>query len=242
MDLIIQIASGLLFILFAAFAEGIEWKERYLAITYTEQEKLNRIWHWLQFFERVFALLFGFSVGVVSGLSILSVKIFFLISVLFWIIYDAVINMYAKRDLFAPSKHSTSPFEKFYWFKPILLILVLAFILLGCGSTRVVEKVRIDTIKVVSPVIEDSLMAKVITDTVVVTNKIIKKDTVIDVRYYPVDKKFYLKVKPDTVLITKIDTVTQIKTEEGNSNSYKWIVIVALAIIGLISLIIIKIK
>lgn len=244
MEVAIQIIFGFVFILFASFAEGIEWKERYLAITYSEQEKLNRIWHWLQFFERVFAVLFGYVVGLNSGLSFSAAKIIFLIAVLFWIIYDMTINMYAKRDLFAPSKVTTNYFEKFYWLKPILLVFAITLLITGCGSSpRVIERVRVDTIKVASPVIEDSLNAKIVTDTVIITNKIVKRDTVIDVRYYPLEKIFYVKVKPDTVTMTKIDTISQIKLVENNSGNYHtyvWIAIIALSVIGLITLIILK--
>lgn len=49
------------------------------------------------------------------------------------------------------------------------------------------------------PVIEDSLKASVITDTVIIANTIYKKDTLITVKYYPKEKKFYIKAKPDTL-------------------------------------------
>lgn len=241
MEILIQTITAILFILFASFAEGIEWKERYLALTYTERERLNKLWHWLQFFERVFAIAFGFSVGLFSGLSWLTLKIIFITAVVFWIIYDIVINYYASRDLFRPSKTTTSFSEKFYILKPVLLVAALILLLTGCGGHRVVETVRVDTIKAVSPTIEEFLDAGVITDTIIIANKIVEKDTVIDVRYYPVEEKFYIKVKPDTVTITRIDTVARVEVvEEKSSGTFTWIIITALAVIALIMLIVIK--
>lgn len=240
MEIILISSIAVLFILFASFAEGIEWKERYLAVTYTEQEKLNRIWHWLQFFERVFAVLFGFAVGFFSGFTWLSAKIIFIVAVGFWIIYDAVINYYASRDLFRPSKTTTSFFEKFYYLKPILLIAAVILLLTGCSGQRIIETVRVDTIKIASPVIEDSLPAKIITDTVVITNKIVDKDTVIDVRYYPVEKKFYIKAKPDTVTITRLDTIAQFITEKSDNHTFVWYFAIGLVILFII--VIIKIR
>lgn len=239
MELVIQISLGLLFILFAAFAEGIEWKERYLANSYSEQERLNKLWHWLQFFERGLGVLFGLSVGALNGLGYNSFKIVFLVAVLFWIIYDIIINIYASRNIFAPSKITTSIFDKFYVLKPILLIASLALLLIGCSSPRIIERVKIDTIKVSSPIVEETLPAKYKTDSVVVAQKIIERDTTVLIKYYPKKDTFYLKVKPDTVTITKIDTVTQLQME-NKSGGYYLIGIVALAVTLLIIIIVIK--
>lgn len=118
-------------------------------------------------------------------------------------------------------------------------IAAMLLFVFGCSSTRVIEKVRVDTIKAVSPTIDEVLEAKTTTDTVIITNKIIERDTVIDVRYYPIKKKFYLKVKPDTVTITRLDTVT-LSIEKNNSGGYIWIAVISLAIIALIILIVIK--
>lgn len=81
------------------------------------------------------------------------------------------------------------------------------YLLAGCSTTRVMERVTVDTIRVASPVVEDSLRAVLVSDTVIVTNRVVERDTVIDVRYYPKLEKFYIKVKPDTVTIFKVDTV-----------------------------------
>lgn len=240
METIIQIIMGVGFILFAGFAEGIELKERYLVFTYIEQEKLNRTWHWLQFFERAFAVLFGFSVGLFSGFSYDAARIIFATAVLFWIIYDIIINYYLNKSLFMPSKTSTSWSEKFYKLKPILLIAAILLFVFGCSGTRVIETTRVDTIKVVPPNIEEILDAKTVTDTIIIANKIVDKDTVIDVRYYPIEKKFYIKAKPDTVTITRVDTVAQHITEKSDSHTIVWYFAIGLIILFII--IIIKIR
>jgi hypothetical protein len=97
-------------------------------------------------------------------------------------------------------------------------ILVAAFLLLaGCCASSPVDKtetvIKNNEVRVPVPVIEESLEAK--DDTVFIHGeKIIETDTVITVKYFPIEKKIYLKVKPDTVIINKVDTiqVTQ-KTE-----------------------------
>lgn len=235
----IVIITATMFILFASFAEGIEWQERYIANTYQEQEKLNRIWHWLQLFERIFGVLFGVSVGIFSGLSWLSAKIIFIAAVLFWIIYDAVINHYAARALFSPSKFSTSWFEKLYFLKPILLIIAILLILSGCSQYKVIETVKIDTLKVASPILEDTLEAKVVTDTVIIANSIVKTDTIIDVRYYPLEKKFYVKAKPDTVTIIRTGKEV-IYQDKSADRFYKWNIALTFLIIVIMLIIIIK--
>lgn len=240
MEIILISLTALAFILFASFAEGIEWKERYIAVTYTEQEKLNRIWHWLQFFERVFAVLFGFAVGAYRGVSYDAARIIFACAVLFWIIYDIIINYYSNKDLFKPSQYSTSWFEKIHWLKPILLVASILLFVVGCSGTKVIETIRVDTIRTVSPTIEEMLDAKTITDTVIITNKIIEKDTVIDVRYFPVEKKFYIKAKPDTVIITRLDTIAQFITEKSDNHTFVWYFAIGLVILFII--IIIKIR
>lgn len=240
MEIILISLTALAFILFASFAEGIEWKERYLAVTYTEQEKLNRLWHWLQLFERIFAVLFGFTVGAYSGVSYDAARIIFAIAISFWIIYDLIINYYSSKDLFKPSKYSTSWFEKFHWLKPILLIVAILLFVVGCSGTKVIETVRVDTIRTASPIIEETLDAKTITDTIIVTNKILEKDTIIDVRYYPVEKKFYVKAKPDTVIITRLDTIAQFITEKSDNHTFVWYFAIGLIILFII--IIIKIR
>lgn len=240
MEILIQIITGIGFIFFAGFAEGIEWKERYLAVTYTEQERLNRLWHWLQFFERVFAVFFGLSVGAYWGVGYDAAKMIFAAAVLFWIIYDIIINYYSNWDLFKPSNYSTSWFEKFHWLKPILLIVAILLFVVGCSGTKVIETVRVDIIRTASPIIEETLDAKTITDTIIVTNKILEKDTIIDVRYYPVEKKFYVKAKPDTVIITRLDTIAQFITEKSDNHTFVWYFAIGLIILFII--IIIKIR
>jgi uncharacterized membrane protein len=99
------------------------------------------------------------------------------------------------------------------------VLFVIFLVLVGCSA----QKEVITTIKpvmVVPPVIEDSLKASVITDTVIIANTVYKKDTLTTVKYYPKEKKFYIKVKPDTLRF--FDTVkTVIVKEEKKENSDK---------------------
>ncbi|MEG8946605.1 hypothetical protein [Rosettibacter firmus] len=112
-----------------------------------------------------------------------------------------------------------------------LKILFVLIILIACKEIQYIEKVKIDTIKVASPVIEDTIKAKIITDTVIVADKINKKDTAIIVKYFPVAKKFYVKAKPDTVTILKIDTV---KTQLINKNNEVTNILILVIILSII--------
>jgi hypothetical protein len=92
----------------------------------------------------------------------------------------------------------------------------------------------IDTLKVASPIIEKEIPATIINDTIISGNTILNKDTLILVKYYPVEKKFYIKAKPDTVTILKIDTILQTiveKKEEKKNNSLLWAIIIPLILV-----------
>ncbi|MEM3091772.1 MAG: hypothetical protein QXD05_01425 [Candidatus Pacearchaeota archaeon] len=119
------------------------------------------------------------------------------------------------------------------------LIYILIFIIIGCHpEIRTIEKIKLDTIKIASPIIEDTLKAKIITDTIIVADKLNKKDTTIIVKYFPVEKKFYIKAKPDTIKIIDIDTLqtTQIIEKENKTNKILIILLVAGIIILIIKL------
>lgn len=92
-------------------------------------------------------------------------------------------------------------------------ILLMSFLFVSCSSrpifmNEVSERIvsRVDTIKVVPPVIERFVYVSYKD-----TSQIVAKDTNIVIKYYPLEKRFYVKLKPDTVKIIKIHTDT-IKT------------------------------
>lgn len=119
------------------------------------------------------------------------------------------------------------------------LIYILIFIIIGCHpEIRTIEKIKLDTIKIASPIIEDTLKAKIVTDTIIVADKLNKKDTTIIVKYFPIEKKFYIKAKPDTIKIIDIDTLhtTQIIEKENKTNKILIILLVAGIIILIIKL------
>ena len=89
---------------------------------------------------------------------------------------------------------------------PILLL----FILIGCGSTETVIQDR--TFEAVSPQIRDTILVSRVDTVSVEGEKIIRTDTVIQVKYFPQTKKFYVNVKPDTVRIVFRDTTVTHKT------------------------------
>ena len=81
----------------------------------------------------------------------------------------------------------------------ILSLIALIMILSGCGGTTK-EITEIKPVVIYPPVIQDSLKAAVVTDTVIIGNTIVNQDTVILVKYFPQTKSFALKVKPDSII------------------------------------------
>lgn len=115
-----------------------------------------------------------------------------------------------------------------------LFLILFLFLVVGCSQPRYAQKISIDTLKVASPIIEKEIPATIINDTIIIGNTILKKDTLILVKYYPVEKKFYIKAKPDTVTILKIDTILQTiveKKEEKKNNSLLWSIIIPLILV-----------
>jgi hypothetical protein len=112
----------------------------------------------------------------------------------------------------------------------IRLYILIILSLIGCSQHPVLLRdIKVDTIKIVSPTIEDTLDAKRESDSLIYGEKIIKKDTVVIVKYYPYSQKIYVKAKPDTVRIIKIDTVAITKlTDKTNSDKrlLEWITII----------------
>ena len=100
------------------------------------------------------------------------------------------------------------------------LVAFLLLFLMGCCSTRYLSEkqeasieTKTNTITVPVPPIVDTLEAKEDSDQVY-AEKIIERDTVLQVRYLPTEKKIYVKVKPDSIVVTKLDTVTVYKVNK----------------------------
>ncbi len=133
--------------------------------------------------------------------------------------------------------------------KKFLLVIIIALVFIGCGTTtHITDKtetiIKHDTIKVAVPTIEDTLQAKV--DTVVIhAEKIVGQDTVIQIKYFPQEKKIYFKAKPDTIFIPKVDTIqinhnTEIKEEPSFWEKNFWYIIIILAAVIVIIILIKK--
>lgn len=183
-------------------------------------EKFGRYWHTHQFMG--WGLVFGMVAGLLFG-GWTAVKVVALTGASWWIVYDGWLNLIKGRVFFYQSKQSTSTLEKIA--HPVvkigLLIGVIALMLLaGCSpAVRYVESVRVDTVTVVPPVIVKEIPAQVITDTVIVGYEVIHTDTVVTVKYLPREQKFELKVKPDTIRLIQVDTVTKIHITEKEAES-----------------------
>lgn len=90
----------------------------------------------------------------------------------------------------------------------IFLVIFLVLFLAGCGSSGIMQKTIVQDriLKAASPEIVETLPA-VKQDTVIIAQKIVKLDTVIQVKYFPKTQTMYVNVKPDTVIIVVPDTI-----------------------------------
>lgn len=106
------------------------------------------------------------------------------------------------------------------------LVFLLILILLGCSSNQRFAT-KVEEIKVVPNPIEKELKANSITDTLIVAKEIVNKDTVTIVKYYPIEKKFYLKAKPDTIKFYRVDTliINNTKIEQKEKYDYKLLIL-----------------
>jgi hypothetical protein len=95
----------------------------------------------------------------------------------------------------------------------IFLLLLLASAsrgIWGCTPTKEVERVTVrDTLyAVASPIIRENLPATV-TDSLVSAFRAEGKDTIVDVRFFPIEKRIQVTARPDSVYIVDHDTVIQ---------------------------------
>jgi hypothetical protein len=112
----------------------------------------------------------------------------------------------------------------------IKILLFLVFILFGCTPKEITTVIK--PVAIAPPVIEDSLKASVITDTVIIANTIYKKDTLITVKYYPKEKKFFVKVKPDTIRFYDTTKTVVIKEKEQEDRAvYIYLISAAIFVI-----------
>jgi hypothetical protein len=99
------------------------------------------------------------------------------------------------------------------------IILILALLNYNCcGSKEIIE---IKPKVLYPPVIEDTLNISSKTDTVIIgaafkmgNTPSLKNDTTIIVKYFPKEGKFFVKVRPDSILI--MDTVRTVQIKEKN--------------------------
>jgi hypothetical protein len=90
---------------------------------------------------------------------------------------------------------------------PFLVVSLFILPLSGCGT--VVETViKPEIIKVPVPVMTDTIRVTRIDTVMVEAVKIVRGDTVVDIRYYPQEKKVWYKIKPDTITLIHMDTTT----------------------------------
>jgi hypothetical protein len=84
-------------------------------------------------------------------------------------------------------------------------------LLVGCATPETV--IRQTTQDIPVPPVADTVYVSHYDTLLVSGEKVVRTDTVIVVKYFPVEKKFYVKVKPDTIRITHTDTTQVVKQE-----------------------------
>lgn len=123
--------------------------------------------------------------------------------------------------------------------KIIKLLIVLSCIgIIGCSSVKEVTEIKARFIQ--PEIIEDSIKNVTVTDTVIIGTEIIKHDTTTIVKYFPQEKKFYIKVKPDSILIIDTIKTKQIIEKKIETPLLSKLGLVLIGAAGMILIIIIK--
>lgn len=127
--------------------------------------------------------------------------------------------------------------------KKIILYSLLVLALISCTTIKEITKTeyitKVDTVKVLVPQWADSTHG-FWEDTTTVTGVFIdsiKKDTILVVKYRKADTVFTAKIYPDTLYITKVDTVqinTTTLTEEPTFLEQWWWLFLIIGVIVLV--------
>jgi len=120
----------------------------------------------------------------------------------------------------------------------ILIITLLFLLLVSCSSTKEVTEIKPRVIK--PEIIRDTVKVKEKADTVIIGHEIIKNDTVKLVKYFPKKEKFFIKVKPDSIILYDTIKTKQIIKEEIETPLLSKIGLVALGFFIMLMLIIIR--
>ncbi|CAG0979926.1 hypothetical protein ANAEL_01685 [Anaerolineales bacterium] len=203
--------------------------------------KFNAYWHSTQVGERMLMFLFG---GIAWALPFYEMlQVAGVIIAFWWIVYDGIINMWLGRAFWHRSTTSTATADKIaYWqIKVVLLILALMFFFAGCSApVRYIERITTDTITVVPPVIvHNDIPAVNISDSVFVGNVVKNNDTVATVEFFPIKRTFSFKAQPDTVIVTRQDTVKEYLPapavdEKSWVEKNVWYLLAIVALIGVV--------
>lgn len=119
-----------------------------------------------------------------------------------------------------------------------LLIGLFCIGTIGCSSVKEVTEIKARFIQ--PEIIEDSIKNVTVTDTVIIGTEIIKHDTTTIVKYFPQEKKFYIKVKPDSILIIDTIKTKQIIEKKIETPLLSKLGLVLIGAAGMILIIIIK--
>ena len=96
-------------------------------------------------------------------------------------------------------------------FKILLVLVLFSSAISGCKNSEIGLKETFirDTTYVFLPApIIDSADATSVTDSIISVVRLRQKDTIVHIKYFPINNNFYWKIQPDTVKIRARDTLT----------------------------------
>ena len=123
---------------------------------------------------------------------------------------------------------------------------IILFAFCGCGSTKTISDQTTTTVTdhvIHPPAIHDTIKVTLETPVYIQGDSVVKGDTVLKVQYYPVEKRFVVYAKPDTI-ITHDTLIVQKIVQEHEPGFFErvwtWvkqsIMLIGVAVVGLILL------
>ena len=117
----------------------------------------------------------------------------------------------------------------------IFIIALVSITCFSCCSTKEITEVK--PVVIHPTVIEDTVKVTSRTDSVIIGYQTVRNDTVMIIKYFPEYQKFYVKAKPDSIILYDTTRIIQYLEKEDTFWDAQMYIVAGLIIVILIVLI-----